>query len=333
MVKAQIGRGTFGRVWLATDRNQGRDVALKTFGPRSPAVRAYTEATALTALEGEHVLRVYNADTSDDIPYLATRVARLGSTEDVLKVNPLGIPPDIVVSWIRQALVGMGACHASGLVHRDVKPGNVFLDSDELALLGDFGLVHRIDALGQVPAEGTVLTMAPEMWEHGKGDTRSDLYSMGVTVYRLLTGKWPIEADTVEELKGLVLAGTYEPLRDAAPHVSRRLASRVERAMARAPQDRYQDWREMHDDLGRPGVVAGVWRPSTPHAGHDACWTEVRRASGLLHSVCVMPDGARTFEVETRRTAGAKTRVGDHCHSGVPRSRLPTVLRRAFDNL
>lgn len=156
---------------------------------------------------------------------------------------------------------------------------------------------------------------------------------MGVSMYRLLTAKWPVEAATAAGMEPLVLAGAHEPLRDAAPHLSRRLTARVERSMAVDPDNRYQSWRQMHDDLGWPGVVANVWRRIQPHSSHEACWVELRRATGSLHQICVSPDSATTVQIETRRAGGAMTRVVEHCHTNVPRSRLPVLLRRALDKV
>lgn len=331
-VKDLLGKGTYGRVWRATDTHQNLDVALKTFGRGTATIVAYSEATVLTALESEHILRVYNADTYQDVPYLATRIAPMGSTEDLLPAHVHGIRPDHAVSWVRQALVGLGSCHERGLVHRDIKPANVFLERQDRALLGDFGLAHRVDSAGQVAAEGTPLTMAPEMWATGTGSRLSDIYSTGVTLYRLLTGTWPIDEAARATFHPRVIAGDYRPIRDIAPHVSRRLTARVHRAMALDPADRYQSWREMHDDLGRRGVVSRLWEKVQAHADHDSCWQQSHQGGGSLHEVCVLPEAA-AFSIETRRTTGARTRVVSHCHRDVKRNQLPVRLRGVFDSL
>jgi serine/threonine protein kinase len=124
-IQRQLGdEGASGIVWEAIDTHQDMTVALKAFHPGWPTIHAYGEAQLLTALEGEHVLRVYNADTYIDIPYIATRVANQGSAEDYLKRHRMGIRPDRVVSWIRQALVGLGSCHEpSGRQASEYLPG------------------------------------------------------------------------------------------------------------------------------------------------------------------------------------------------------------------
>lgn len=319
-------------VYVAFDTHQKQQVALKVFAPGASTILAYGEASILTALEGEHVLRVYNADTFNDIPFIATRVAAMGSTERIRRPNGF-LPADAVVGWIRQALVGLGACHDRGLVHRDVKPENIFLETLEFALLGDFGLVYEVDADGTVPADGTPTTMAPEMWSIDRGSRLSDIYSMGVTAYRLLAGRWPLDFASGEDAKAIVPGGGFTRLRDVAPQVSRRLAERIERAMALDPSDRYQSWHEMHAALGDHDLVRSAWRRETSHAGHQRCWTEVRSAGGALRSVCVIPVDADTVDIEVRHAAGARRRLGNAGRTAVNRRRLAVALREVFDTL
>lgn len=319
-------------VWVAYDTHQKQRVALKTFRPGESTILAYGEASVLTALEGDHVLRVYNADTFHDIPYIATRIAALGSTETIRQPNGY-LPADTVVSWIRQALVGLGACHDRGLVHRDVKPENIFLDNLEFALLGDFGFAHAVDADGSVPAEGTPTTMAPEMWSTGRGSPSSDIYSMGVTAYRLLTGVWPFKARTRDEMRLLVPSGRYMRIREIAPQITRRLAERVERAMSVEPADRFGSWEEMHAALGGTNLASSAWRRQRGHSGHDRCWTEVRSRRGSLRDVCVIVVGSRLFDIEVRHTAGARKRILAKGRQRVEAARLPVALRDVFQRL
>lgn len=116
-----------------------------------------------------------------------------------LNRDPLGPGPcpttvgsraDYVVSWIRQALVGLGACHDRRLLHRDIKPADVFLETQDVALLGDFGLAYQLDAEGTAPQEGSPLTMAPEMWSEGAGPSPriSTRWVSRPTVFLLASG-------------------------------------------------------------------------------------------------------------------------------------------------
>ena len=329
-IKRLLGQSQ-NEVWLVYDTNQRQEVALKTFRPGYPSIHAYGEASILTALEGEHVLRVYNADTFADIPYIAMQVAAMGTAEDLRKANRFGLPAATVISWIRQALVGLGACHDRGLLHRDIKPDNIFLQSAEFAQLGDFGLAHQVDAYGMAPAEGTPHIISPEMWTGGQGSYPSDIYSMGVTAYRLLTGRWPYELRSRDEARAIVPSGRFFRVRDVAPHLPRRLADRIEKAIALDPSDRYPSWRAMHVDLGRPDLVDQAWRPQSPHPGHARCWTEVRRSSSP-RQVCLSAASGQ-FNVEVRYATGSNRRLSGLCRYGLVEDRLAIELRRVFDAL
>jgi serine/threonine protein kinase len=330
--KTPLGQGGFGVVWRAFDHNQHMEVALKLFKPGSPVIHAYHEARVLTALEGPNVLRVYNADIAEaDIPYIATRIASEGSAEDVLVTSsPFGVHPDTAVMWTRQMLVGLSSCHALGLVHRDIKTSNLFLERSDWAMLGDFGLAHPADMNGRVPNGGTPVTTPPEMIQSGYGTYVSDIYATGVTLYRLLTGLWPFDGQTPAEVFAAVVQGSFEPIRDIAPHVSRRLAERVEQAMAYNEADRFQTWQELHDQLGHPNLVRRSWARIAPHAGHTNCWLEA--GQGTTHQVCVWQAGGQ-FEVETRRATGAQSRVQAHCGIAKNQSALAIRLRKTFDHL
>jgi eukaryotic-like serine/threonine-protein kinase len=330
----RLGGGRNGDVWRAVDTNQDMEVALKIFAAGTSTILAYPEAQLLTALEGDHVLRVYNADTWTDIPYIATRIASRGSAEDVVEAQASGIRLDHAVSWVRQALIGLGACHDRGLLHRDVKPANIFLEGDDRAMIGDFGLAIRLDPVtGLAPMEGTPVTMAPEMWDVGTGGLAADIYSVGVSLFRLVSGDWPVWATTRAAFKPLVLAGSVTRVRDAAPHVSRRLASRIEKALERDPARRFQSWREMHEELGHPGVVARTWRPIAPHTGHRSCWDEATPVRATRYTVCAFADRSDLVEVETRRDTTARTRVVRHCRAGIRQIDLPKRLRAIFEDL
>lgn len=325
-----LGQGGYGDVYLALDQHRNLQVALKLFRQAMPAL-AYREAQVLTALEGEHVLRVNNADTFVDVPFLDTRVASGGSAEDQLTGNPFGVAAEVAVRWTRHLLVGLGSCHARNLVHCDIKPSNLFLHAPEHALLGDFGVTQLADPAGSVLKFGTPQTMAPEMIRDGRGTKLSDIYSVGVTLYRLLTGTWPFEGATAAETEAQVVAGAYEPLRDVAPHVSRRLADRVTRAMAFEPADRFASAAAMHDALGVHGLSPRAWQRVAPHPGHERCWIE-HPDGKTPHQVCVTATGT-TYDIDVRRAAGAQTRIVRYCHAARDEGQLRVRLRDTFDHL
>ena len=180
----------------------------------------------MTTLKSEHILEVNNADVAVDIPYIDTALATCSL--DQLAV-PLGVEPGLAVDWMRRGLRGLDLCHKRGLLHRDVKPQNVFLTSNGDSKLGDFGIAALMDAAGTADAHGDMRIGAPELLTGGRASIVSDVYSAACTLYALLAGRLPYEQGNPVTA---IIGGQCRPLRDLAPHVSRALADKVRKGMA-----------------------------------------------------------------------------------------------------
>jgi eukaryotic-like serine/threonine-protein kinase len=315
-------------VYQAHDENLGRDVALKLFREPGAVQQAVYEARLLTALEGPHVLRVLNADIYQDVPFTATEVAPLRSVED--HVRGTGTSAATAIRWTRHLLLGLESCHRLNLMHRDVKPSNLFLQDLHLAKLGDFGVAHIGDEYGAVPAGGDYRVRAPEMWSTDTGTAQSDVYSAGVTLYYLLSGRYPVEG-TPNAIRDAVTTGNYADVRDVAPHVSLALAQRVRTAISVDPADRFGSAEEMHGSLGRLPAMQREWVRVTTHAGHVECWEGVGVGGAPSRRTCVIPeaDGA-SFTVETRRMTATAPRVTSLCTTVRTRGDVLVALRRAL---
>lgn len=330
-VQTVLGQGGNGVVWRAHDLNQAQDVALKFFRPGFPPGLVFNEAQQLTALGGPHVLRVLNADIYNDIPYIATEIAAAGSAMDRIQ-STLGVSLELAIRWTRHLLSGLDACHRASLLHRDVKPGNLFLQSDDVAQLGDFGHAERMHG-GTVPAAGTTAFFPPETLTTGQMTVRADVYAAGLTLWMLLTGRHPFgHATDPADLSQLIQTGVPR-IRDGAPCVPSRVAKIVETACSAAPGSRYATAQAMHEALGALPAFARQWIEVAPAAGELRRWESTAKPSELHgYAVVVRPDGQR-FEIETRRNGGANHLVHSHCHRQVPGRLLATRLRATFDGL
>ena len=245
-LQAPIGRGGMGEVWLAWDQSLQRNVALKLLrvgtGAGPEAVKRFErEAQAAGRLQGTHVVRIFDYGASDDGLYYIAMEYLDGVDLAKLVERDGPLPPARAAGMVMQACLALEEAHAAGIIHRDLKPNNLVLlrdaaDADVVKLL-DFGVarlrepVTGADTLTRTGLMvGTPAYLAPELWEGGQADERSDLYALGVTLHFLVTGTTPRDAPP----------GTRLPA-ELGPVVRRCLAAR--------PEDRMASARELHEAL------------------------------------------------------------------------------------
>jgi serine/threonine protein kinase len=258
-IVGRIGRGGMGDVYLGYEQALNRRVAIKVL-PADLArsddfVRRFRiEATAVAGLTHPNIVPIHFIGEDHGHHFYVMQFIEGESLAELLgRKGPL--PADETLMIAGQVLAGLAAAHQQGLVHRDIKPGNVLLDrSGRRALLADFGLVKSLEssvtgktATGVVM--GTVDYISPEQGRGLAVDARSDLYSMGVLLYRMLSGRLPFTADSPT---ALIFQHVYESppaLQAAAPDVSAALASVVARLLAKSPADRHQSAEELLADL------------------------------------------------------------------------------------
>ena len=202
---APLGRGGMGEVFRARRRADGVEVAVKiavTKGTEGTALteRLAREASALAQLEHPNVLRVLDSGTTDDGRfYLVTELATGGDLAQRLQSGPL--PVEVAAQLFREITTAVAAAHRAGILHRDLKPANVLLDADGHAQLGDFSLARLLQPDGSPTysltgggdAFGTPYYLAPEARRHAvDADARADIFSLGVLLHEMLTGRLPI---------------------------------------------------------------------------------------------------------------------------------------------
>jgi len=265
----ELGRGGMGVVYLARQDYPERDVALKVVSPEFAADPAFrdrfiAEANAVAGTEHSNIVPVFAAGVEDHTLYLAMRYVR--GSDLASEVARGGLPPERAVEICMQIGRALSSAHRRGLVHRDVKPGNVLLDEEGHAYLMDFGLIRRTDVRGGPTRTGqfmgSVVYCAPEQIRGDPIDGRADLYSLGCVLFECLTGRPPFYR---ESEVAVMYAHLEEPAprpSDYAPGVSRGLDDVVATAMAKRPEDRFPTAEEMVAAM-RTGMSTGA-RPRSP---------------------------------------------------------------------
>lgn len=254
-----IGRGGMGVVLQAIDTCLQRDVAIKILDPELSkdelaVTRFCREARAAASISHENVVAVYQVerDEGKDLPFLVMELISGESLEKKLERDGRLLLREIV-SIGMQTASGLAAAHAKGLIHRDIKPGNILLEkSGQRVKLTDFGLARaaedvRLTGTGLVA--GTPLYMSPEQATGEELDARSDLFSLGVVLYELAAGEPPFTAKTPLAVLKRVTEEQPAPLRERNPEVPEWFVHIVERLLAKKPADRFQSAREVADTL------------------------------------------------------------------------------------
>jgi serine/threonine protein kinase/tetratricopeptide (TPR) repeat protein len=240
-VLERIGGGTGGVVYRAWDPRLERDVALKLICAPS---NADAEWMAAVISEGRHLARVrhpgvvaiYDAEQIGSWVGLTMEYLR-GRTLEARLAAEGSLPVDVAVAAVAQVCRALSAVHESGLVHRDVKASNVIETSDGRAVLVDFGTGH-MHADGAPTPAGTPLYVAPEVLRGDAATPRSDVYSVGVLLYRLLTGAFPVAAASLAELLAAHARGSQPDVREVRPELSKSLATVVNDALSPQPDRR-----------------------------------------------------------------------------------------------
>ena len=278
-IEAWLARGGMGVVYRAVDERLGVPVAVKEMslpaelGPERIAQlreQFRQEARVLARLNHPHLVRVTDSFSIGEAEYLVMDYAKGKSLiEWVRQVGAL--PEEQVLNWAGQLLDALAYCHNNHICHRDVKPQNVIIDADGRAVLVDFGLVKQTDTgathtVTAIRGMGTPEYAPPEQAEYGGDahtDARSDLYSLGATLYHVLTGRAP---PTVTQR--VADPELLRPIREVAPHVSWRTHAAVTKALELARRDRWQSAQEMADALGVTGpMVLRSQRPQPRSIG------------------------------------------------------------------
>lgn len=258
-VLRRLGAGAMAEVYLAEQLSLKRRVALKILHSeraRDPAyVRRFrVEAQAAAALAHGNIVQIYDVGRSDDVHYIAQEyVAGLNLRQLLARQGPADAR--LAVAILRQVTAALHKAAEHGIVHRDIKPENIMLTRDGLVKVADFGLARilgeeqGLDLTRVGVTLGTPLYMSPEQVEGRPLDHRSDIYSLGVTMYHLLAGQTPFTGDTALGVAVQHLQRTPPPLAEARPDLPPELTRIIHRMLSKNPDDRYAAAAELAADV------------------------------------------------------------------------------------
>jgi serine/threonine protein kinase len=251
-----LGRGGFGIVFRAFDEMLQRVVALKVMAPQlaatSPARKRFLrEARSSAQVRHENVVQVYEV-AEQPLPYLAMEFIPGETLQQKLdRVGPLSVPETLRIG--RQIAEGLAAAHATDLIHRDIKPGNVLLEGGQQKVkITDFGLARAADdaSISQSGIiSGTPMYMAPEQAQGRMLDQRADLFSLGSVLYQIVAGRPPFRASTAVAVLKCVAENQPRAIREIIPETPQWLCDIIAKLHAKNPDERYQSAREVADVL------------------------------------------------------------------------------------
>ncbi len=319
-----LGRGGMAEVFAAHDRLLGRDVAVKVLRERFREdegfiSRFHDEARHVARLAHPNLVVVHDTGTDAGRPFIV--MERIHGRTLAQVIDAGGLREDRALEVVADACAALGYAHDHGLVHRDVKPGNVMLGEDGSVRVTDFGIARAISeetVTATAAVLGTAAYLSPEQAQGRRVDARSDLYALGVVLYELLTGKVPFTGETAVAVALQHVRATPTPPRELVPTVSRHAETITLRLLAKDPDRRYQQADEVRLDLerarrGDPPLPLRPPAPRRPPAPVPAATRTSPGASGTsgtddgASAVDPAPSGAtvvRTAGERARRAAG-----------------------------
>jgi serine/threonine protein kinase len=249
-----IGHGGMGAVYKAHDTSLDRMVALKLLrkssGSPEQIAQLETEAAITASINHPYVVRVFSTGTDHGRFYIAMELVEKGTLDSLIELQGRVAEAQVLEVGI-QIASGLRAAQHAGLIHRDVKPGNILFSDSHTAKIVDFGLAIFAEDEAKMRGEiwGTPYYVAPEKLDHKPEDFRSDIYSLGGTLFHALAGRPPFEAENASMVALKHLKSEAVSLQAFAPHVSSNTAYVINRTLAKDPEQRYQSYDELIEHL------------------------------------------------------------------------------------
>jgi len=304
-----LGRGGMGEVYLARDLTLGRQVALKILRPEVAGdadrrARFEREARAVAALNHPNIVTLHSIESVDDVHFITMEWVQ-GQTLSAL-IPPSGLPLDRFFELSLPLVEAVGAAHEQGITHRDLKPENVMVSDTGRVKVLDFGLAKlrgsAVDenaetTMGSSPGQtsvgqivGTFAYMSPEQVEGRVLDHRSDIFSLGIMLHEMLTGRRPFVGDTNASTMAAILKDVPRPVTELNPAVPSRLATTIQRCLEKDPALRYQSAADLASELAvvRRDLASGVTSRTAPPAQTPSRWAFAAIAIALIAAAAVV---------------------------------------------
>lgn len=288
LIQAEIGRGGMGAVYRAYDTSLDRNVAIKVLAPhlvweKEFVERFLREAKAAARLKHPGIVTIHDVGQESDWYYFVMEYLQGHTlTEIIHQQGPL--PSDKAISYLKQMADALDYAHQNGLVHRDIKPGNIVI-SQMRATLTDFGIARagrdtRLTATGTIV--GTPEYMSPEQTQGLETDARSDQYSLAVVAYELLSGQVPFQAESAVALLYKVVHETPPPISQVRPDLPKGVEAVLDRALAKQPDERFETVKAFVETLEKALAGQAIKLPKRRSAIKLPAWLWALGAVSLL---------------------------------------------------
>ncbi|MFL5927751.1 MAG: Stk1 family PASTA domain-containing Ser/Thr kinase [Gaiellaceae bacterium] len=288
VIRRRLGSGGMADVYLAEDQELGRRVALKLLNERHAADEQFVErfrreAQSAAGLSHPNIVSIFDRGRAEGTYYIAMEFLDGRTLKELLIRNgPTPIP--IAIDYARQILGALSFAHRNGIIHRDIKPHNIVVGSDGRLKVTDFGIARsgasQMTEAGSIV--GTAQYLSPEQARGARVDPRSDIYSLGIVLYEMLTGHVPFTGDTAVEIAMKHLSEIPDPPSKLRPDVPHDLDAVVMRALAKDPEQRYGSAEEMDADLARVARGVAVSRET------ENAMTQVLAGAGISTAATVV---------------------------------------------